>query len=102
MAAARGDNDSTIGTLRAIDGCGILEHLQRLDVVDINVGDGVLREALEERIDRSLLVPYSAIDDEERLGVGVERVQATDEEVRAYGAIRRARHATHVSTAELR
>ena len=62
-----GDDDDTVGTCRTIDGGrgGILEHLDALDVVGVEVGDGAAAHT---------------VDDEERCIRTVERTVTTQQE----------------------
>ena len=61
-----------VGCLGTIDGSTVLQHGNLLDVLNHDVGKDVVEEAVVERRTGELHVLRHTVDDDERLGIGVE------------------------------
>ena len=73
------DEEHAVGTLRTIESSTVLQHGDGLDVVDVQVCQQVVEVAVVEHGARVLHVHDDTVDDDERLGVGVQGVDALNE-----------------------
>ena len=92
------DDDHAIGTLGAIEGGTVLQHLYTLDIVDIEVGQQVVIITVVEHRAAILHVHQHVVDDHQGLCVGIERVDTLDEHCVAQSGRTAAVDHTHIGT----
>ena len=73
------DNQHAVGTLGTVEGRSVLQHLHALDVVHAQVGQHIVVVAIVQHIAVVLHIHQHIVDHHQRLGVGIERVDALDE-----------------------
>ena len=96
------DEHYAVGTLGSVE-CGtVLEHLHALDVVDVEVGQDIVEVAVVQHLAPILHVHDDIVDDDEGLGIDVERVDAADEHRVAHAGNASAADAAHVGCQLLR
>ena len=79
LAAASVDKEHTVGTLGTVEGRSVLHHFHAFDIVGIDDVEHVVHEALVERGTVVLHIHHDTVDNDEGLGVGIQRVQAINE-----------------------
>ena len=78
VSALGGNQDDAIGTTCAIEGCGILQHLHLVDVLRGDIGEDVIKLPTMQCGTVLLHVLLDAINHDERLGIGIQRIETTD------------------------
>ena len=101
VAALRLNEHHAVGTLGAVEGGGVLQYRHLLDVLRVDVQQHVGVVAVMQRGTCLLHVLHDAVDDEEWLCVGIERVQAAYEHGSAIAGTAGTRYGTHICTEEV-
>ncbi len=101
MVAACLDEDDAVGTLGTIESRPVLQHGNLLDVGRRDVGQDVVVETVVEQSAAILLVEDDPVDDDERLGIDVERVETAEEHHVAHASRTVALHGTHIGAQTL-
>ena len=73
------DEEHAIGTFGTVEGGSVFQDRHALNVVHVQVGQQVVVVAVVKHLARILHVHHDVVDDDQRLGVGIERVDALDE-----------------------
>ena len=95
------DEQHAGGTLGTVEGGTVLEHGDALDVVDVQVGQQVVVVAVVKHGAVVLHVGDDAVDDDQRLGVGLQAVEAGQQHDVTLGGVSAAAYAAHVGTEAL-
>ena len=74
--------DSTVGTLRAIDGGGILEHDNLVNILDVDTSEWSRDLTLDHRGTKLLILNNQAIQHKERIVGAMQGIDATQIKVR--------------------
>ena len=95
------DEDDAVGTFGTIDGGTVLQHLDTLDVVDIQVGQHVVEVTIVESSAVVLHIHDDIIDDHQRLHIAVERVDARHQQGVAQAHVTAAGYRTDIGAKTL-
>ena len=92
------DDEHTVGALGSVESRSVFHDGDVLDVVDIEVGEHIVVITIVEHLASVLHVHDDIVDDDERLRIGMERVDALDEHDVSNARDATARDGAHVST----
>ena len=98
MAALGLDEHHAIASLSTIEGRGILENGDLLDVLGIDVEQQVGVIAVVEGVTRLLQILHHTVDHDEGLRIGRQRVESSDEHRGTIAGATTACDAAHIGT----
>ena len=96
MVPAGVDEHHAIGTLGTVKGRAVAQYLDAFYVGRRDIGQDVVEESVVKHRPPVLLVEDDAVDDDERLGVGVDGTQTVDEHHTADARRAAAGHGMHL------
>ena len=98
VATFGGDEYHTVTTFCTIKSCSVLENLNLIDIVRVDAKQEVVVVAIVYHFACRHHVAHDTVNHEERLRIGVKRVESTDEHRSAIAWTAIACHCTHIST----